>query len=63
MYSDEVQICTAKNPMPSDADVEYWKHPDAVEVGTAPEPKLGPMGQIVVYRCPNCGHEHEVQVP
>lgn len=48
--------CTAESPYmkrPGD-DKEYWIHVDAKEAD------LEYDGELVPYRCPNCGHEYSV---
>jgi len=52
--------CTKENPMPAGAQ-GFWIHVDVEEVG---DQKDGyPGGDIVTYRCKNCGIKWEQELP
>ena len=57
--SDERQSCTPEHPY-APGGPGRWFHPDAQEI----EQSSGwPSGDVVTYRCPNCGHVFDVELP
>lgn len=54
------QTCTPENPMPKGAKGR-WEHTNAHEVGDQEDGYPG--GDIVRYRCDNCGHTWETELP
>lgn len=55
--------CTKEHPWSREIDTSDMQvcHPDAHEVG---EQEDGwPAGDIVTYKCPNCGHRWKMELP
>ncbi len=53
-------VCTKENPWAPGKPTPVT-HPEAREVG---EQEGGwPAGDIVTYRCPNCGHSWRAELP
>lgn len=54
------QICSPERPMPKNAEGR-WAHTNVEEVG---EQQNGwPGGDWVTYRCKDCGHKWEEELP
>lgn len=54
------KTCTKENPMPP-KDMGRWEHPDAEEIGE--QENRWPGGDIVTYKCPNCGQKWKEELP
>lgn len=54
-------LCSPEQPMPKGAEIIRWAHTNVVEVG---EQEDGyPGGDLVTYKCKDCGQTWESELP